>query len=252
VFGLIWLSLDVVVVPMVWVYMAGGGATVVLTIFCWLAFPRFKGHAEQHKHLVLRKRYWLYYALTFLWGARRQIFVVFAGFLMVEKFGFSAGSMSLMFLATSAMAIWFAPKVGRMIRTLGERRILIIEYVGLICVFVAYAYVDTAWVAVGLYLLDHMFFSMSFASKTYFQKSADPKDIASTSGVSFTINHIAAVAIPVVFGQIWVTDHSLVFLAGAVMAGCSLMMAFLIPRDPAQGNETLFSARRKLSTQAAE
>lgn len=252
VFGLIWLSLDVLFIPMEWVYIAGGGATVVLTVFCWAAFPRFKGHAEQHKHLVLRRRYWLYYALTFLWGARRQIFVVFAGFLMVEKFAFSAAAMSLMFLATSAMAIWFAPKVGRMIGRLGERRILIIEYSGLIGVFVAYAYVDTAWVAVGLYLLDHLFFSMSFASKTYFQKIADAKDIASTSGVSFTINHIAAVVIPVVFGQIWVTDHSLVFLAGAVMAGCSLVMAFLIPRDPAQGNETMFSARRALAPEPGE
>ena len=251
-FGLIWLTLDVFAVPMVWVYLTGGGATVALTVFCWTAFPRFKGHADQHKHLVLRRRYWLYYALTFLWGARRQIFVVFAGFLMVEKFGFSAADMSLMFLATNAMAIWLSPKVGRMIARLGERRILIIEYIGLIGVFVAYAFVDTAWLAVGLYLLDHLFFAMSFATKTYFQKIADPQDIASTSGVSFTINHIAAVAIPVVFGQVWVTDHSLVFMAGAAMAACSLVMAFLIPRDPTQGNETLFSAGREMAVQPGE
>ena len=238
-FALIWLTLDVLKVDMVWVYLTGGGLTVALTLWCAIAFPRFQGKAEQHKHLVLRKRYWLFYALTFLWGARRQIFVVFAGFLMVEKFGFDAAAMSLMFLATSAMAIWFSPKVGRMIARLGERRVLIIEYTGLIAVFIAYAFVETAWVAVGLYLLDHLFFAMSFASKTYFQKIADPQDIASTSGVSFTINHIAAVVIPVVFGQIWVNDHGLVFMAGAVMAAGSLILAFLIPNDPGPGRETL-------------
>lgn len=241
-FALIWLSLDVLAFDMVWVYVAGGGLTVVVTIWCWLAFPRFQGHAEQHKHLVLRKRYWLYYALTFLWGARRQIFVVFAGFLMVEKFGFNAGAMSLMFLATSAMAIWFSPKVGRLIGRLGERRVLIIEYAGLIFVFLAYAFVNNATLAVGLYLLDHLFFAMSFASKTYFQKIADPQDIASTSGVSFTINHIAAVVIPVVFGHLWVSDHSLVFLAGAGMAAGSLGLAFLIPHNPTRGRETVLSA----------
>lgn len=251
-FAMIWLMLDVLAVPMVWVYMLGGGATVAVTLYCWLAFPRFKGEADQHKHLVVRKRYWLYYSLTFLWGARRQIFVVFAGFLMVEKFGFNAAAMSLMFLATSAMAIWLSPKVGRLIARLGERRILIVEYIGLIGVFVAYAVVDTAWVAVGLYLLDHLFFAMSFATKTYFQKIADPQDIASTSGVSFTINHIAAVVIPVVFGQIWVTDHSLVFLAGAGMAACSLVMALLIPRAPDRGNETLFASRARLARQPGE
>jgi len=241
VFGMIWLTQDILAINMVWVYLAGGSLTVALTTFCWLAFPRFKGKAEQHKHLLVRKRYWLYYALTFLWGARRQIFVVFAGFLMVEKFGFDAGSMSLMFLTTSAMAIWFSPKVGRLIARLGERRVLIVEYSGLIIVFLAYAFVDTAWIAVGLYLLDHLFFAMSFASKTYFQKIADPQDIASTSGVSFTINHIAAVVIPVVFGYIWVTDHSLVFLAGAGMAAGSLGLALMIPRDPERGRETIFS-----------
>ncbi len=244
-FGLIWLSLDVLKVDMVWVYVAGGGLTLMITLWCWLAFPRFQGKAEQHKHLVLRKRYWLFYALTFLWGARRQIFVVFAGFLMVEKFGFDAASMSLMFLATSAMAIWFSPKVGRMIGRLGERKVLIIEYSGLVAVFLAYAFVDNAWVAVGLYLLDHLFFAMSFASKTYFQKIADPQDIASTSGVSFTINHIAAVVIPVIFGAIWVSDHSLVFLAGAGMAMGSLMLAFLIPHNPCEGRETILSAIKK-------
>ena len=240
-FALIWLTLDVLAVDMVWVYAAGGLLTVLVTLYCWLAFPRIEGKAEQHKHLVLRKRYWLYYALTFLWGARRQIFVVFAGFLMVEKFGFDAAAMSLMFLATSAMAIWFSPKVGRMIARLGERRVLIIEYAGLIVVFLAYAFVETAWIAVGLYLLDHLFFAMSFASKTYFQKIADPQDIASTSGVSFTINHIAAVVIPVVFGQIWVSNHAYVFLAGAAMAAGSLALAFLIPHDPGRGRETLLS-----------
>jgi len=248
VFGLIWFALDVFSVDMVWVYLVGGGLTVALTIWCWLAFPRFEGKAEQHKHLVVRKRYWLFYALTFLWGARRQIFVVFAGFLMVEKFGFDAGAMSLMFLTTSAMAIWFAPKVGRLIAKLGERRILIIEYAGLIGVFLAYAFVDTAWIAVGLYLLDHLFFAMSFASKTYFQKIADPQDIASTSGVSFTINHIAAVVIPVVFGHIWVSDHSWVFVAGAGMAAGSLALAFLIPRNPERGRETVLSASKDVTT----
>ena len=240
-FALIWLSLDILKLDMVWVYIAGGGLTIVVTVFCWVAFPRFKGHAEQHKHLVMRKRYWLYYALVFLWGARRQIFVVFAGFLMVEKFGFSAASMSLMFLTTSAVTIWFSPKVGRLIARLGERRILMIEYAGLIVVFVSYALVQNPWIAVGLYLTDHMFFAMSFASKTYFQKIADPQDIASTSGVSFTINHIAAVVIPVVFGQLWVSDNGLVFFAGAGLATVSFALSFLVPHAPAPGRETVLA-----------
>jgi len=46
----------------------------------------------------LKKRYWLFYALQFFSGARRQIFMVFAAFLMVEKFGYSAAQVTTLFL----------------------------------------------------------------------------------------------------------------------------------------------------------
>ena len=67
------------------IYLIGGGATVAIVVCLWLAFPRFKEEVPQRKKLFMRQRYWLYYALTFMSGARRQIFIVFAGFMMVEK-----------------------------------------------------------------------------------------------------------------------------------------------------------------------
>ena len=184
-FALIYLALDVGGLDMRWVYVLGGGATVGIVIAAWMVFPRFRAEVEQHKHLVLRRRYWLYYALVFMSGARRQIFVVFAGFLMVERFGFGAAEITLMFLVNSAINIVAAPRIGKLIARWGERRALGVEYLCLIAVFVGYALVQTAWVAVGLYILDHMIFAMAIAIKTYFQKIADPADIASTAGVSF-------------------------------------------------------------------
>jgi hypothetical protein len=133
-----------------------------------------------------------------------------------------------------------APQIGKLIGRWGERRALTVEYLGLICVFTAYAFVETAWIAVGLYILDHAFFAMAIAIKTYFQKIADPADIASTSGVGFTINHIAAVVIPVAFGFLWIVSPSTVFLAGTGMAVCSLVLARLVPRHPAHDNVTVF------------
>ncbi|MFQ6024698.1 MAG: MFS transporter, partial [Acidiferrobacterales bacterium] len=88
-YGLIWLAFHILGLDFQWVYMVGGGLTASIAICAWLVFPRFPEKVRQHKHMVLRARYWLYYALTFMSGARRQIFIVFAGFLMVEKFGFS-------------------------------------------------------------------------------------------------------------------------------------------------------------------
>jgi len=105
-------------------------------------------------------------------------------------------------------------------------------------VFAAYALVDTAWLAVVLYILDHLFFSMAIAIKTYFQKIADPADIAATSGISFTINHIAAVLLPAALGLVWVIQPGLVFVIGAGIAVLSLVLTQLIPTVPAMGQET--------------
>jgi len=240
-FGLIYLAFEVFDLGMRWVYLLGGGATLVLTLVAWAAFPRFPAKVEQHKRLFLRRRYWLYYAIVFMAGARRQIFVVFAGFLMVEKFGFSVKAMTLMFLANLFMNVIMAPLIGKLIGRWGERRALTCEYIGLIGVFLGYAFVEAPFVAVGLYIVDHLFFAMSIAIKTYFQKIADPADIASSIGVSFTINHIAAVVIPVLFGLLWVISPSAVFLAGAAMAVLSLALARLVPPAPSQEIVSVFT-----------
>ncbi len=234
------------------VYLAGGGATVLLALVAWFGFPKFREAVPQRKHLFMRKRYWLYYALTFMSGARRQIFIVFAGFMMVEKFGFSVAAITGLFLANAVFNMWIAPKIGNLIIKLGERRILVLEYIGLIGVFLAYAFVENPWIAAGLYLVDHAFFAMAIAQKTYFQKIADPADMAPTAGVAFTINHIAAVVIPVLFGLIWLTHPSWVFIIGAGMAGVSLALSLLIPRDPREGNETLLSPPKTAAVAPAE
>lgn len=234
------------------VYLAGGGVTVLLALVAWFGFPKFREAVPQRKHLFMRRRYWLYYALTFMSGARRQIFIVFAGFMMVEKFGFSVAAITGLFLANAVFNMWIAPKIGNLIIKLGERRILVLEYIGLIGVFLAYAFVENPWIAAGLYLVDHAFFAMAIAQKTYFQKIADPADMAPTAGVAFTINHIAAVVIPVLFGLIWLTHPSWVFIIGAGMAGVSLALSLLIPRDPSEGNETLLSNPETAAAAPAE
>ncbi len=222
-------------------YVIGGGLTCLIALIAWLAFPRFPQRVAQHKTLILRGRYWLYYALTFISGARRQIFVVFAGFLLVEKFHYSVPAISLLFLINGGLNMLMAPKIGRLIARWGERRALVFEYLGLIIIFVAYAFVDDAFVAGTLYVIDHLFFAIAIAIKTYFQKIADPADIASTAAVGFTINHIAAVIIPVVFGLVWLKSPPLVFLMGAGMAVMSLGLAFLVPMGPRPGKETVLS-----------
>ncbi|EOE2121128.1 MFS transporter [Vibrio vulnificus] len=237
-YGAIWLLLEVWQLSFQMVYLLAGGVGFVLVMVMAFAFPQFQTTVVQNKKLVLRKRYWLYYALTFMSGARRQIFTVFAGFLMVEKFGYSAADITLLFLANYLFNFLFAKRIGRFIGVVGERKALTFEYVGLIFVFVGYALVQSAEWPAALYIIDHLFFALALAIKTYFQKIADPADMASTAGVAFTINHIAAVVIPVTFGVIWLVSPASVFYIGAFMAAISLLLSFNIPAKPEEGNET--------------
>ncbi len=219
------------------IYAIAGSLVLALAVFLALVAPRFKSRVEQRKQIVLRSKYWLYYGLTFLSGARRQIFVAFAGFLLVQRFGFSVANMTALLLVNHLVNAIAAERIGAWIGKIGERRALTVEYIGLAVIFSCYAFVETAWVAGLLYVLDHFFFAMGIAIKTYFQKIAEPADIASTAGVSFTINHIAAVIIPVILGSLWLESPAAVFLVGTAFAVCSLALAQNIPNSPAQGNE---------------
>jgi len=211
--------------------------SITQTLFVFIVFPEFKGKTAQNKKLVLRKRYWLYYALTFMAGARRQIFIVFAAFLMVEKFGYSAANITLLLMVNYLFNWLFARKIGKIIGIIGEQKSLILEYAGLILIFIGYALVENSHFAAVLYVLDHIFFALALARKTYLQKIADPADLASTAGVSFTINHIAAVVIPVSFGLLWASSPAIVFYAGAAMVFASLLLALNVPAHPSEENE---------------
>jgi predicted MFS family arabinose efflux permease len=236
-FAAVWAGMQYLDLDYRMLYLVAGGAALLLVFVAAVLFPVFPHKVTQRKHLLMRRRYWLYYALTFMSGARRQIFLVFAGFLMVEKFGFSAANIALLFLVNHLINVWAAPKIGRLISRYGERFALTLEYSGLVVIFTAYAFVEWAWFAVMLYILDHLLFAMAIAIKSYFQKIADPADIASTAGVAFTINHIAAVVIPVTFGIVWLYSPGIVFIAGAAMAAVSLLLGRMVPDRPREGNE---------------
>jgi predicted MFS family arabinose efflux permease len=227
------------------VYLLAGGVTAAIALFCLIAYPQFEAPNPQIKKFILRRRYWLYYALQFMSGARRQIFVVFAGFMMVERFGFDVHEVTGLYLINLVANMVLAPVFGRVVSRFGARRALVFEYVGLVIVFGLYG--GIYWFGWGvllasiLYVLDHMFFALALALKTYFQKIADPGDIAPTAAVAFTINHIAAVFLPAVLGYLWLASPGAVFGLAAAMAAVSLGLALLIPRHPEPGYETIFA-----------
>jgi hypothetical protein len=252
-YGLIVLTWEAFDLSYNLVYLVSGGLTAIIAVACFVIYPQFDAPHPQLKKMVLRKRYWLYYALQFMAGARRQIFIVFAGFMMVERFGFEVHEITALYLINLVINIFAAPIMGRAVAHFGERNTLLFEYMGLALVFLAYGGIYWfGWgvlLAAALYVIDHIFFALALALKTYFQKIADPQDIAPTAAVAFTINHIAAVFLPALLGYLWLTSPSAVFVVATLMALTSFALALLIPRHPTPGNETRISA---LNPQPAE
>lgn len=185
--------------------------------------PTDRNIVPQHKKMIFKKKYWLYYFLTFMAGARRQIFMAFAVFLLVKKFQFSVQAVAALFVINNIINYFLSPLIGKGILRFGERRVLSLEYASLIFIFLAYATVESKLVVAILYVLDHIFFNFAMAIRTYFQKVGDPRDVAPSMAVGFTINHIAAVFLPAIGGMLWMVDYRIPFFAGAVMAMVSLL-----------------------------
>ncbi len=212
-------------------YLLFGIVICVVALYFFTKDPTEPDLIPQKKEMVLKQKYWLYYTLTFLAGARRQIFIAFAVFLLVKKFDFSLQKIAILFFINNGINYFLAPFIGKCINRFGERAVLSLEYGALIVVFIAYALVDSTLVVALLYIADHIFFNFSIAIRTFFQKISDPADIAPSMAVGFTINHIAAVVLPALGGMLWLIDYRIPFLCGAFLSLLSLLFVQVIPRQ---------------------
>ena len=219
------------------VYLLLGGAIVLAGLWSFLQDPVDRSLPSQRKTMVVRKKYWLFYFLTFMAGARRQIFMAFAVFLLVKQFRFSVKEVTALFVLTNLLTYFLGPLIGRAIIRFGERAVLSLEYSSLIFIFIAYATVTSKGLLAFLYVMDHLVFNCAIAIRTYFQKVSDPRDIAPSMAVGFTINHIAAVVLPALGGLLWIIDYRIPFFVGAAFSLVSLTAVQLIrvPKGASSG-----------------
>jgi hypothetical protein len=210
---------------------AFGLAVVAAGIWGMAQEPSRDDLVPQHKKMILKKRYSLYYFLTFMSGARRQVFVAFAVFLMVERFEFSIQEITTLFVINNIIGYFLSPLIGKAILRFGEQKVLSTEYFSLIFIFLGYAFTDSKILVAGLYIFDHIFFNFSMGIRTFFQKISDPRDIAPSMAVGFTINHIAAVVIPALGGLLWIVDYRIPFIAGSAIGLVSLIAVQFVSKS---------------------
>lgn len=217
-------------------FMVVGGA---VTLGGLLLLPMNKGGEglPLRRRVTLRREYWLYYALAFLMGSRRHIFTTFAIFLLVQNYGITVETTATPFLINSLVNTYAYQLVGKLVGTLGERLMLSVAFIILIVVFAGYAFATSLAVLFVLFVIDNVVFGFNLAVTTYFQKIAvTAEEITSNLSVEQTINHIAAIIVPIAGGTVWELFGSQApFLAGVGIAVVSLVLVQFIrtPAEPA-------------------
>jgi MFS family permease len=213
-------------------FLGIGFAVVLIGLYSLTRNPVDHLLPPQHKKFILKRKYWLFYVLNFLAGARRQIFIVFAIFILVQKYHFSVMQITLLFVINNLMTYLLSPYIGKAINKVGERTMLTIEYASLIVIFASYALIENRWAVGVIYTIDSLFFSFAIAINSFFRKMADPPDIAPSMAVGFTINHITAVVLPVIGGILWTINWRLPFFGGVLIACCSLFFSQFVKVHP--------------------
>jgi len=208
------------------------GAVGLLAAAACLGIPR--DLKTPGPRLIFRRRYGLYYALCFLDGWRRQIFLCFAGFLLVRVYHTPVQTILLLYLVVQVVGYLGFPWLGRLIDRVGERRVLVVYFACVTVVFIGYAVIRERAVLFALFLADSILSGCATAITTYVHRIAPPSEHTATLGMGVAMNHVAAVAMPLLGGFLWQhAGYQWVFVAGIVAAAASMLVALRVPRASA-------------------
>ncbi|HOT91107.1 MAG TPA: MFS transporter [Anaerolineae bacterium] len=180
-----------------------GGVLIALGGVLVARIPTHIGEQKQTQpRILLKKRYWLYYVLTFFEGSRTQVFGSFGTLVLVQSYGLNARQISLLLVASGAVNFLLAPTVGRLLDLIGERLTLTISYVLLALCFVGYATVHNVWFLCGMLIGINLLVTLSIGLSTYVNRIAPPDELGPTLSAGVSINHITSVTMSLLAGTL--------------------------------------------------
>jgi len=220
--------------------IAAGSALVAGVLYAGLDVGR--GDAPSRR-LVFKKKYRLFYVISALFGIRKQIFLAFGAWVLVEIHGVSVSTIALLYFIAATLGVVFRPLLGEVVDWLGERVVLAADELLLLGICLTYAFAGEVFSGDGVlfalyaaYILDIILFALRVARTTYLKKIADdPADITPTISMGITIDHAVAMTLPILSGYIWEAyGFQWVFiLAGAIaFVGFFVCLRIRTPERP--------------------
>lgn len=181
----------------------------------------------QKTRFVFKGRYWVYYVLNFLEGARRQMFLTFAPFALVRVYGLDVTVIALLMLVSRGLTFVSSPYLGRLVDSVGPRTTLTLSYILMIGDFLGYAFIRNVSVLLVLYVLNSVLMITSSISRTtYINRIASSPDLTPSLAMGQTMDHVAAVILPLTGGILWgILGYEATFFIGVAVAICLLITA---------------------------
>ena len=236
--ALLWLLFKFFKVSFAVTFTIGAAAFIAAAILLSMMNPNRT--AKLKTRFVFRKEYRLFYWLSILYGARKQIFITFGPWVLVDVFKQKVTTMTILFFIISVLSIAFRPLTGYLIDRIGEKFVLGSEALVLFLVCLGYTFatdilpLSGAIVLISIcYIVDQLFNSASMARATYLRKIAlKDEDVSPTLSLGISIDHVMSMFLPVLGGIVWYgsgsSGYKYVFLGGAVVAVLNFFSARLI------------------------
>ncbi|OQY16828.1 MAG: hypothetical protein B6I35_15375 [Anaerolineaceae bacterium 4572_32.2] len=198
-------------------YYITGALFIIIAALLTFKLPTDIGATEQEPpRMLLKRRYWLYYVLTFFQGSRKQVLSTFGILLLVDRFGFDVWQVSLLLLVSAVVNLVGAPYMGKLLDQFGERATVTLSYVLLALFCIGFATTQNVWLLIALLIAVKLLVMLGMGLNTYLYRTAPAEELTPTLSAGISINHVTSVAMPLVAGALLpVIGYSGIFIGTA-------------------------------------
>ena len=188
--------------------------------------------------LYFHRKYMKFYALELFYGARKQIFLTFAPYVLIRIYGMDTKSMAVLMGVCALVNIYCAPMIGKLTDYIGYKNVMIYDTVVLFFVCLIYGYADNLfakniaiWVVCLNFMLDTIISTSSMASNIYVRDiSANEEEITASLTTGISINHLISILAALLGGIVWkYVGVGTLFTFAAIMALGNSAFALTIP-----------------------
>ncbi|MGI5818239.1 MAG: MFS transporter [Armatimonadota bacterium] len=258
--GAVWLVISGMGHNYLLIFTIGGLVSAVGGLF----YLRMKAQKQERPRgkLVVKRRYSLYYALCALYGARKQVFITFAPWVLVTIYGEPASTFAKLWIVASVIGVFFQQGLGDLIDSWGERRVLMVDGAVVMLLCLGYAFANDlglpqgwpVWVLYGCYVMDQMLLGVENARSSYLAKiAAQPEDLSPSLAMGITLNHTISMLVPFIGGKyLWdVYGYESVFIAAAALSIVTIIAASRVRTPERDGRDGTDEIIEKLDDAAS-